>query len=44
VFSVAKTAFALTPKARNDSLFVGSTGDVMLVEVASRGPGAGRLC
>jgi hypothetical protein len=32
-FSVAGTAFALKAKESNDTLAVGSTGDVMLVEV-----------
>jgi hypothetical protein len=31
-FDVAGTAFALTLEESNDSLSVGSTGDVMLVE------------
>jgi hypothetical protein len=43
-FSVAKTVFALTAKESNDALFVGLTGNVMLVEVASDGTGAGRVC
>jgi hypothetical protein len=43
-FSVAKTAFALTAKESNDSLFVGSTGDAMLAEVTSGGPAAGGVC
>jgi hypothetical protein len=43
-FSAARTAFAHTAKESNDSLFVGSTGDGMLAEVASGAPGAGRIC
>jgi hypothetical protein len=33
-FSVANTVFALTANESNDALSVGSTGDVMMVEVA----------
>jgi len=31
---VANTVFVLTPRERNDALSVGSTGHVILVEVA----------
>jgi hypothetical protein len=43
-FAVAKMALAHAHAQCDDSLFMGLTGDVMLVEVASGGPVAGRDC
>jgi hypothetical protein len=43
-FYMAKTVFALTGKESNAPLSVRSTGDVMLIEVAPGGPGAGWVC